>query len=1331
LAGGGLELLGIELLEDHARRLAALLSLARSQRGKGGAHLRRLNHDARQLRAVYLALAEDARRDSVSPAAEWLLDNFHIIADALREVRTDLPPGYYRRLPKLAAGPLVGYPRVFGIAWALIAHTDSALDVQRLTRLVDAYQRVQPLTIGELWAVAITLRLLLVENLRRLSEAICTRLSAREAADDLADRALGTGARSPESAALVASLNEATWSTAFAVQLAQRLRDHDPKTTPALEWLNQRLSEQGTNTDEIVRREVRRQSETNITVRNIITSMRLISTINWAEWFESVSVVDRILRQGSAMAAMDFTTRDSYRRAIEDVAARSGLAESDVAERAIAAARQASGEVGVAADRHGDPGFHLVSEGRRKFEKSLRYRTPLRTRFLRIPVEAGIHGYIGLLAAITTTVLVSGLAALAYEGVSGWAILMFAIAGAIPASDVAMAIVNRAVAYQVGAKVLPGLELREGVPHDLRAIVVIPSMLTNETEIDRLVEQMEVHYLSNRDDNLHFALLSDWRDSPTEHATGDDALLDQAAAGVERLNEMYGPANAGPRFFLLHRRRLWNGSQGHWMGWERKRGKLHELNRLIGGATGTTFMPIGKRDPELPSGIRFVITLDSDTRLPIDAAKRLIGKLAHPLNRPLFDPRVGRVIAGHGILQPRVTPSLPIGREGSLYQRTFSGPNGLDPYAFAVSDVYQDLFEEGSYVGKGIYQVDAFEAATAGRIPENTILSHDLLEGILVRAGLVTDIEVVEEFPSRYEVAAARQHRWVRGDWQTLPWIFGFASGKGSRGLPAVGRWKLFDNLRRSLSAPATLLALLLGWLLPFNAASAWTGFIVLTLLIPPALPVLIGLFPRRAGVSIRSHLRDLGNDLTLAFLQFAFLVTFLAHQAWTMIDAVGQTLCRLFIEKRRLLEWVTAAQIAHAAQANRRRLLGQLSGSLAFTMLVAVGVVLSGGQTWLLATPFLAVWALSPLIAGWASLPPQTSGQLAIAAHNLKTLRLVGRRTWGYFEAFIDDENNHLPPDNFQETPAPLVAHRTSPTNIGLYLLSIVAARDFGWLGTLGSVERLENTFASMDKLERHRGHFFNWYDTRDLRALTPKYVSTVDSGNLAGHLIALANACSEMTAVRVISPQWKAGLEDGLHLVAEAVAGLKTEPRDARATRVDFEGEIEAGLRCLEEADDHLPSVADRLVKLAKSSARLSRLARTIADEGDDRTEALLEIVQAAEAFRTSVNTHLQDLDTLAPWARIVAAEPRVTEFHGPSGLLDALPTLEQLPVLCEAWLARLRLCDAASSAADPPTRRALADAIQQSACSARRPTSIRTACPTRPAWSGATTWRTSTRR
>ncbi|MGA9180256.1 MAG: protein ndvB, partial [Candidatus Acidiferrales bacterium] len=765
------ELFSVERLEQHAESLAAAQTVVSDPEG-GRPLIPRVLENGHILLEYYRAIARAIQHEqAIIPAAEWLVDNFYIVEEQLREIRDDLPPGFYRELPKLASGHLEGFPRVFGVAWAFVAHTDSRFDPEVLRRFVTAYQRVQPLTIGELWAVAITLRIVLVENLRRLAERIVVSRSARVDADILADRVLGTGGQpavSPES--ILRRFENKPLDRAFAVQLVQRLRDLDPKVGPILVWLDERLAAQGTTADEIVRAEHQEQAAMTVTVRNIITSMRLMSAFGWEDFFESVSLVDEILRNGSNFGEMDFVTRDYYRHAVEDLARGSSHSEIDVARRAIDRAKRAHAEFHTdgqpSEERTSDPGYYLISQGRLDFERELGFRIPWRRGLLRLYVRAAVPGYLGTIAALTAIILALPLTHAHALGVRATYLILLGVLASVPASDLAIALINRAVTDLLGPRTLPRLELRDGVPSDLRTIVVVPTLLTSLHAIQELVERLEIHFLANPEGDLRFALLTDWVDAPTESLAADEQLLNAAINGIANLNATHGPApGGGDRFFLFHRRRVWNERERKWMGWERKRGKLHELNQLLRGATNTTFLPIAGTPPQTVPGIRYVITLDADTRLSRGTAARLVGTMAHPLNRPKFSQELGRVVDGYGVVQPRITPSLPSDREGSLFQRIFSGPSGIDPYAAAVSDVYQDLFHEGSYTGKGIYDLDAFEAAMAGKVKENTLLSHDLFEGIFARAALATDIVLFDEFPSHYEEAAARQHRWARGDW--------------------------------------------------------------------------------------------------------------------------------------------------------------------------------------------------------------------------------------------------------------------------------------------------------------------------------------------------------------------------------------------------------------------------------------------------------------------------------------------------------------------------------------------------------------------------------------
>ncbi len=1227
------ELFSVERLEDHARSLA-VAQIVSSQSTKGHLLSRRLGENRAVLLRAYRS-AVKAINDGrpITPAAEWLVDNYHLVEKQIHAIHSDLPPGYYRQLPKLAVGPFAGYPRVFGIAWAFVAHTDSRFDPEMLVRFARAYQKVQPLTIGELWAVSITLRIVLIENLGRLARQITNSRAERQTADLAADRLLGEGGRAAESFAVVLSAHERqALSNAFAVQLVHRLRDQDPKITPALNWLDERLAVQETTTDAAVRDVHRQQGAANVSVRNIITSLSRISDADWKQLFERVSLVDVVLAWNSDFERMDFPTRTLYRSAIEDLSRGSGRTELDIASAAVRAAKQAAAEAPAAEQtRRGDAGYVLIAGGRRAFEKAIAYRPPMRSWAARINRSVGVSGYLTAISVVAVILLAAPLLALFFAGAGPAVLGLLGALGAIPAIDAAVALVNRGVNAGFAATLLPAMDLVDGVPAELRTLVAVPTLLTTPAGIEELIELLEIHHLASPEGDLHFALLTDWTDAANEHVDGDAALVAVAAEGITRLNRRYGPSPGGTRFLLLHRRRVWNDGEARWIGWERKRGKLHELNRLLRGATDTTFMDVGLGIPEVPTGVRYVVTLDSDTRLPRDAVHRLIGKMAHPLNRPRLDADGRRVVEGYAVLQPRVTPSLPTGREGSLFQRIFSSVSGIDPYASAVSDVYQDLFGEGSYAGKGIYDVDAFEASLAERAPDSTLLSHDLFEGVFARAGLASDIEVVEEFPARYDVGAVRHHRWARGDWQLLPWIFGrgpsqSGAASSSNGLPAIGRWKMLDNLRRTLSAPAAVLALLVGWTLPIHMALLWTLFVVLTIALPTLIPVLAAIPPRRPGVTMASHLRALGHDAVLALTLSALTVAFLADQAWLMADAIGRTLWRLGVSRRHLLEWTPAAQATIGPRLDLMGYARRMAGALVIGGAAAFVALTSRHGSWPVALPFAALWLASPAVARLVSLPAAAASRRPLTDADAQALRRTARSTWRFFETFVTPADNMLPPDNFQDDPTPAVAHRTSPTNIGLYLLSVASAREFGWIGTGQAIDRLEATIATIASLQHMRGHLFNWYDTRDLRPLEPRYISTVDSGNLAGHLIALANACEAWRDRPLDAARRFSGVADALDITRAECARL----RDGRQTQTVTLHQLDESLAVVSSALQQASlSQVDCLAQLTGLRAKaeiMVDIASAIAIERGDGPSA--DTLLWACAVLSSIDAHGEDI-------------------------------------------------------------------------------------------------------
>jgi cyclic beta-1,2-glucan synthetase len=1322
------ELFSLERLEQHAESLAAAQTIT-NEPSRGRPLIPRVVDNGRVLLDTYRSIAREIQKEqTITPAAEWLVDNFHIVDEQLREIRDDLPRGYYHKLPKLASGHLQGYPRVFGVAWAFVAHTDSLFDPKALRRFVAAYQRVQPLTIGELWAVAITLRVVLVENLRRIAERIVRSRAARNEADTLADSLLGPGGQSAIFPALQ-RLEKAPLETAFAVQLVQRLRDLDPKVGPVLLWLDQRLAIAATSADEIVRAEHQQQGAMSVSVRNIITSMRLVSAFDWQEFFESVSHVDEILRNDTHFADMDFSTRDDYRHAIESLARGSRHSEIEVARRVVRRVQQEvsdpreglSNSDKLCAERQTEPGYHLISRGRPAFERELGFHVSWKRWLLRLYIQTAVPGYLATIAVVTAMILALPLLRVREAGMTTGGLLLLGLLAAVPASDLAIALINRAVMGLLGPRRLPRMELRHGIPEDLRTMVVMPTLLTTPEEVAEHVERLEVHYLANPDGGLRFALLSDWLDAQCEIMPGDDDLLAVAIDGIARLNKQYGPApGGGERFFLFHRKRVWNECDGKWMGWERKRGKLHELNQLLRGSTSTTFVPIGGRPATDLAGVRYVITLDADTRLPRGAAARLVGTMAHPLNRPRFSARDGRVVEGYAIVQPRITPSLPIDHLSSLSQRVFSGPGGIDPYSSAVSDVYQDLFQEGSYTGKGIYDIDAFEAALAGKVPANALLSHDLFEGIFARVALATDIELFEEFPSHYEAVAARQHRWARGDWQLLPWLFGRGhQGQETRScarIPTIGRWKILDNLRRTLSAPAAFLTLVVGWLLPPASPWLWTRFILGTIAIPALLPFFIGLSPRRQGISLRSHFRGVLNDLALGLSQIGLTLAFLAYQTWLMTDAILRTLGRLFITHRNLLEWVTAAQSRFSVKSKLPRIYKRMAGGIVLVVVSISAMVFGRQQAWAAAAPFLVLWAAAPGVALWISRLPKFPGASPLSLADAQALRLISRRTWHFFEVFVSQGDHALPPDNFQETPKQVIAHRTSPTNIGLYLLSTVCARDFGWLGTLETVERLEATLAALSQMELFRGHFYNWYDTCDLHPLEPKYVSFVDSGNLAGHLLALGNSCRELREKSSVGPHLLAGLQDTGRLLCETLAKISDTQRTYIVTRKQLSNAVDAVMASLDSLPVNSMDCAIRFEGWRAHAQTVADIAQALEQERGDNPES--ELRTWAEAFRACVESHARDVEILIPWARLDSKgilglandlRDQAPEWMAIEKSLHFIPKLADAPdrfdkILYDLSILRARLLNSLPAERDTITRiDALAEALRRSAAEA----------------------------
>ncbi|HSM28426.1 MAG TPA: glucoamylase family protein, partial [Thioalkalivibrio sp.] len=1136
------ELLSIEQLKRHAVMLAGRHRI--DPRPGPDRLLPRLTDNERVLLAAYdvvTATRTDAPGQRLVPAEAWLLDNFYLIEQQIGMARRHLPRGYSRQLPRLADGASAGFPRIYDLALQLISHMDGRVDRDNATEFVAAYQAVEPLKLGELWAFPIMLQLALLENLRRVGVRIAQRRVERDAAITWADRMLAAAEHEP--ARLIQLLAEfasadVPLTAPFVEEFYGRLQAHGPAMAFVQTWVEQRLLEQGVSASGLSEAYGRTAAANQISIANSIGSLRFIGAMDWKQYVESLSIVERILREDpmASYAGQDFATRDRYRHVIEEVARHSRRSEATVAREAIGLA-QAAATHRNRRDRTAHVGYYLMDRGRRDLERAVGYRPPWRSRVRRVAREQSLPLYLGPILLLT--LLVAALVvALGSFGPSDGRVWLLAVPLFIAASALAISLVNLLVTRLLPPRALPRMDFSRGIPDQHRTMVIVPTLLARPQDVDDLLEAMEIRYLGNRDPNLFFALLTDFRDASEQTLPEDAALLAHARSAVEELNQTYRE-DRPCIFYLFQRPRVWNSFEQVWMGHERKRGKLEQFNARLRGEAQTAFSEI-VGDPTVFASIRYVITLDTDTQLPRDAAIALVGNLAHPLNRPVYDAGKGRVVEGYAILQPRAAISLTSAGQ-SRFARLFAGESGLDPYTREVSDVYQDAFGEGSFIGKGIYDVDAFRQAVDGRFPENLILSHDLLEGGYARSALVTDVELIEEHPASYTIEASRHHRWIRGDWQLAGWLLphvpgpdGSRDGRQPNPLSALSRWKLFDNLRRSLFAPALLFLLVGGWLL--GPAWLWTLLVAGVVFLPSLLATMIELMQRPTEQDWREHLNLTGRSAGRPLLLAALTLTFLPYDARISVGAILRSGLRMPFTRRGLLLW----QLPSYARRNARRTpfgffreMGIAPG-LAIALGVALAMAGSPPEVWLAAAPMLLLWLVSPAIAWWMSrpLPVATPG---LDIDQRAFLRSAARRTWRYFVDFVGPDDHWLPPDNFQEFPAPAIATRTSPTNMGMALLADLAAVDFGYLTTGESLQRIGNTVASMERLERYRGHFYNWYDTRTLQPLHPRYVSSVDSGNLAGSLLTLQAGLEELKHQPVLAANAWQGLQDTLQVLAE----------------------------------------------------------------------------------------------------------------------------------------------------------------------------------------------------
>jgi cyclic beta-1,2-glucan synthetase len=1085
-----------------------------------------------------------------SPAREWLLDNFYLVQEQIIAIRRNLPKGYGRELPQLAENSH-GIPRVYDIALEIIQHGDGRWDLENLNRFVTAYQGITPLALGELWAIPIVLGIALIENLSGVSKRIVADINDRHLADSWADRMLEVAVSEPKKLVIILAdmaRSDPIMSSAYVSELVRRLQG--AALALPLSWIEQHLADEGLTIEQVVQEENKSQAASQVTVSNSIASLRRLAEVDWRDFVETMSVVEQTLRMDPAdiYHKMDFGTRDHYRHVVERLSRKYKQSENVVASNAIQLAKSKAEEMasgdGTNSDveRYRHVGFYLIGAGLPQLLKTLCTRHSVWQKLRRSVREYTLQIYLACILLATIGLVCALLFKASDSGISPAWIGLLGVVLAVYGSQVAMALVNLVATLLVKPLPLPRMDFSQGIPQAYRTLVVIPTMLDSVAAIESLVNALEVRYLGNRDNYLHFMLLTDFNDAPAEHMPEDSSLLQFAQERIAALNEHY-PREDSDIFFLCHRSRQWNSCENVWMGRERKRGKLADLNTLLRGNIKTNFsLTVGRID--VLTSVKYVITLDSDTQLPREVAREFVGTMVHPLNRPRFDASLQRVVEGYGILQPRVAEALPSGGP-NRYVQLCGSEFGIDPYTRAVSDVYQDLFHEGSFMGKGIYDVDLFQLVLAERFPDNRILSHDLLEGCYLRSGYLSDIPLFEKSPSSYLADAKRRIRWIRGDWQLTGWLLPRVVNRQRSAtlnpLSLLSKFKLFDNLRRSL-VPIALLLLFVMSLTILPGSYFWFGSILAMVVLPGVVKTLLELLRKPTDMLPSQHVTVLIQAAGRSAEQLILYIACLPHEAWYSFSAIVRTCWRMTISKCNLLEWTPSDMVDQQIQNTPTSFVIQMwMGPVA--ALAGVSVLMINGRfdSLLFATPLLILWFTSPFIAYWLSQPFQRV-ESKLNAIQVRFLRRMARRTWRFFETFVTADDHWLPPDNYQEAPVAALARRTSPTNMGLSLLANLTAYDFGYINMGQLLSRTTNALQTMVSLERYRGHLYNWYSTETLTPLTPRYISTVDSGNMAGHLLTLRQGILALVDEPLLNMRYLDGLEDTGDILATTV--MKSQP-------------------------------------------------------------------------------------------------------------------------------------------------------------------------------------------
>ena len=1105
-------LLDTQQLEDYLRKIASGHVL-QDKSNKYTYPIPRLKENFEFITEVYNLLNEHIKlKLPIHPAGEWILDNFYIIDETVKTVTKELTLKKYTNFLGIANGPYAGFARIYVLASEIIAYTDGKINGKNLEVLLKAYEDKKTLSMDEIWNINTFLRMALIENIREACEKIYSAQLQKYKVENIIERLVENKSKDELQFKNIGEyktkvIEQGEMKYPFIEYMSYRLKQYGKKAYPFLNILEEQVNKMGTEISEVIKKEHFDIAVRKVSVGNCIISIKNINRINMIEIFEKINGVEEILKKDpvNVYSKMDYKTRIYYRNKLKEISKKTKISEIYIARKCLELSSIEYEKSNMDSNnKKAHVGYYLIADGEPKLLEILQNK--------KVPRQNNMHKaqkYITALAVVT--IVLAGVYGLYINTQINNIVLslILSILLLIPIETIFTQIAQYILGKTKNTKIIPKLDFRNGIPEQNATFVVIPTIIKNGKRVEELMHKLEVYYIANKSDNIYFALLGDCSTSSNEEEGFDEEVINTGKKMVDILNKKY-PDEKFTKFNFIYRKRMWNEGEEAYLGWERKRGLLNQFNEYILGNISNPFKTNTITNVASMPPIKYIITLDADTDLVLNSAKELIGAMAHILNKPELNKSEDLVIAGHALIQPRIGIDL-MSSIKSLYTKIYAGAGGVDVYANAISDIYQDNFEEGIFTGKGIYDLKIFSKILNNEIPENTILSHDLLEGSYLRCGLATDIMLMDGYPVGYNSSKSRLHRWIRGDWQIIIWLKDKIKNKRgeikNNPLNILSKYKIFDNLVRSLLEVSSVLTIIYMCILDyFYKIKIWPIIttVLIAVLTPTVIDVINKIVFKREGEKRQKTFNKTLSGINASLLRGLFTLATLPDKAYMSANAICKTLYRLKVSKKHMLEWVTAEEAEKMAKKDIKSYYINMAPNIILGILGILYIFINAKNPFsVLIFVISLLWLIAPAIMCYISKEIVVNNKKELLVDKDKQYVLeVGKRTWQFFKDYLVKENNYLPPDNYQEDRKPKAIKRTSSTNIGLALLAVISSYDLGYETQKNTLELLNKMIDTIYNLQKWNGHLYNWYNIETLEPLRPRYISSVDSGNFVGYL-------------------------------------------------------------------------------------------------------------------------------------------------------------------------------------------------------------------------------------